>query len=110
MFSLYPDLKEAYWLSQHLRAIFSNENSTADTARLNLARWYNRVAESGFKSFNTIAATFHEHSDEIINFFDNRSTNASAESINSKIKAFRAKLHGVNDTKFFIFRLCNLYA
>ena len=110
MFSLYPDLNEAYWLSQHLRAIFSNKNSTADTARLNLARWYNRVADSGFKSFNTIAATFYEHSDEIINFFDNRSTNASAESINSKIKAFRAKLHGVNDTKFFIFRLCNLYA
>ena len=24
MFSLYPDIKEAYWLSQHLRAIFSN--------------------------------------------------------------------------------------
>ncbi|MBD5358182.1 MAG: transposase, partial [Bacteroides sp.] len=45
-----------------------------------------------------------------INFFDNRSTNAAAESMNSKIKAFRAKLHGVNDTKFFIFRLCNLYA
>ena len=110
MFSLYPDLKEAYWLSQHLRAIFSNKKSTAGTARLNLARWYNRVAESGFKSFNTIAATFYEHSDEIINYFDNRSTNASAESINSKIKAFRAKLHGVNDTKFFIFRLCNIYA
>ena len=110
MFSLYPDIKEAYWLSQHLRAIFSNRKSTADTARLNLARWYNRVADSGFKSFNTIAATFYEHSDEIINFFDNRSTNATAESINSKIKAFRAKLHGVKDTKFFIFRLCNLYA
>lgn len=110
MFSLYPDLKEAYWLSQHLRAIFSNKKSNKDTARLNLARWYNRVADSGFKSFNTIAATFYEHSDEIINFFENRSTNASAESINSKIKAFRAKLHGVNDTKFFIFRLCNIYA
>ena len=110
MLSLYPDLKEAYWLSQHLRAIFSNKKSTADAARLNLARWYNKVAESGFRSFNTIAATFYEHSDEIINFFNNRSTNASAESMNSKIKAFRAKLHGVNDTKFFIFRLCNLYA
>ncbi|MDE6346073.1 MAG: transposase [Muribaculaceae bacterium] len=107
---MYPDLKEAYWSSQNLRAIFSNKNSTADTARLNLARRYNRVADSGFKSFNTIAATFYEHSDEIINFFINRSTNASAESMNSKIKAFRAKLHGVNDTKFFIFRLCNLYA
>lgn len=109
LFTLYPDLKEAYWLSQNLRAIF-NKHSTKDRARLNLARWYNRVAESGFKSFNTIAATFYEHSDEILNFYDNRSTNASAESINSKIKAFRAKLHGVNDTKFFIFRLCNIYA
>lgn len=109
LFSLYPDLKEAYWLSQHLRAIF-NKRSCKDAARLNLARWYNRVAESGFKSFNTIAATFYEHADEILNFYNNRSTNASAESINSKIKAFRAKLHGVNDTKFFIFRLCNWLA
>lgn len=109
LFRLYPDLKEAYWLSQNLRAIF-NKRSVKDAARLNLARWYDRVAESGFKSFNTIAATFYEHSDEILSFFDNRSTNASAESINSKIKAFRAKLHGVNDTKFFIFRLCNIYA
>ncbi|WP_303033795.1 transposase [uncultured Duncaniella sp.] len=88
----------------------SNKRSTADTVRLNLARWYNRVAEYGFRSFNTIAATFYEHSDEIINYFDNRSTNVSAGSINSKIKAFRAKLHAVNDTKFFISRLCNLYA
>ena len=109
MFSMYPDLKEAYRLSQNLRAIFS-KRSVRDAARLNLARWYNLVAESGFKSFNTIAATFYEHSEEIINFFDNRSTNASAESMNSKIKAFRAKLHGVNDTKFFIFRLCKIFA
>ena len=109
LFSLYPDLKEAYRLSQNLRVIF-NKRSSKDSARLNLARWYDRVADSGFKSFNTIAATFYEHADEILNFFDNRSTNASAESINSKIKAFRAKLHGVNDTKFFIFRLCNIYA
>ena len=109
LFHLYPDLREAYRLSQELRTIF-NKRSAKDSARLNLARWYNRVADSGFKSFNTIAATFYEHSDEILNFFDNRSTNASAESINSKIKAFRAKLHGVNDTKFFIFRLCNIYA
>lgn len=109
LFNRYQDLKEAYWLSQELRAIF-NRRSTKDSARLNLARWYNRVADSGLKSFNTIAATFYEHSDEVLNFYDNRSTNASAESINSKIKAFRSKLHGVNDSKFFIFRLCNLYA
>lgn len=96
-------------MAKDLRAIF-NKRFTKDSARLNLAHWHNRVAESGVKSFNTIAVTFYEHTDEILNFYDNRSTNASAESINSKIKAFRAKLHGVNDTKFFIFRLCNIYA
>lgn len=109
MFSLYPDLKAAYSLSQNLRAIF-NRRSVKSAARLNLARWYNEVSEAGFRSFNTIAATVYEHHDEILNYFDNLSTNASAESINSKIKAFRAKLHGVTDKKFLIFRLCNLYA
>ncbi len=65
LFRLYPDLKEAYRLSQNLRTIF-NRRSTKDCARLNLARWYNSVAQAGFKSFNTIAATFYEHADEIL--------------------------------------------
>lgn len=72
-----PDLKETYWLSQNLRAIF-NKRSIKSAARLNLARWYNRVAGLGFKSFNTIIATVYRHADGILNYFDNRSTNASA--------------------------------
>ncbi|MEG1580610.1 MAG: transposase, partial [Bacteroidaceae bacterium] len=104
LFSLYPDLSEAYGLAQHLRAIF-NKRSTKDIARLNLARWYDRVNNAGFKSFHIIAATIYEHHDEILNFFNNRATNASAESLNSKIKAFRAQLHGVTDKKFFLYRI-----
>ena len=68
------------------------------------------MGESGFKSFNTIAGTIYEHYDEILNFFVNRSTNASAESFNAKIKAFRASLRGVIDIKFFLFRLTKIYA
>ena len=109
MFALYPDRKATYSLSRNLRTIF-NKRSVKSAARLNLARWYNKVAEAGFRSFNTIAATVYEHHEEILNYLDNLSTNASAESINSKIKVFRAKLHGVTDKKFFIFRLCILYA
>ncbi|MFK7115142.1 transposase [Flavobacterium oreochromis] len=45
-----------------------------------------------------------------LNYFDNRSTNASAESFNVKIKAFRSKFRGVKNIEFFLFRLTNLYA
>ncbi|WP_452124554.1 transposase [Dyadobacter subterraneus] len=47
---------------------------------------------------------------DILNFFNNRSTDASAESFNAKIKAFRASSRGVRDIPFFLFRLTKLYA
>ena len=109
LFELYPNLKKAYSLAHSLRMIFS-KNSIKDAARLSLAKWYNQVADAEFKSFNTIAATIYEHYEEILNFFINRSTNASAESFNAKIKEFRAKLRGVADVDFFLFRLTKIYA
>ena len=109
VFELYPDIKKAYSLTHSLRMIFS-KNSIKNAARLSLARWYNAVAESEFKAFNTISATIYEHHDEILNFFNNRSTNASAESFNAKIKSFRAALRGVVDINFFLFRLTKIYA
>ncbi|MDQ8144427.1 DDE transposase, partial [Chryseobacterium sp. CFS15] len=39
-----------------------------------------------------------------------RSTNASAESFNAKIKNFRLQLRGVRDKAFFLFRLSKLFA
>ncbi len=104
LFEQHPNLEQAYSLTHSLRMIYA-KNTIKDAARLSLARWYNKVSESGFKSFNTIAGTIYEHYDEILNFFINRSTNASAESFNTKIKAFRASLRVVIDIKFFLFRL-----
>jgi transposase len=88
--------------------IFS-KNTVKDAARLSMARWYNKVEEAGMRSFNVIAATFHEHYEEILNFYTNRSSNAMAESFNAKIKLFRANLRGVADKKFFLFRIANPY-
>jgi len=92
-----------------LRMIFSH-TETKGVAYTKLARWFNEVTESEFKSFNTISATVYTHYTTILNFFDNRSTNASAESFNAKIKAFRATQRGVTDIPFFLFRLSNIYA
>ncbi|WP_317197422.1 transposase [Flavobacterium psychroterrae] len=38
----------------------------------------------------------------MLNYFDNISTNASAESFNAKIKAFRLKFRGVRNVEFFL--------
>lgn len=109
LFEEYPDIEKAYGLCHSLRMIFS-KNTIKNAARLSMARWYNKVEEAGFHSFNVIAATFYERYEEILNFYNNRSSNAMAESFNSKIKLFRANLRGVADKKFFIFRIAKLYA
>lgn len=109
LFEQYPDIKKAYSLTHSLRLIFS-KTEVKGVAYTKLARWFNDVTDSGFKSFNTISATIYVHYPNILNFFDNRSTNASAESFNAKIKAFRATQRGVVDIPFFLFRLSKIYA
>jgi transposase len=68
------------------------------------------VEDLKMKEFNTVLNSIENHMENILNFFDNRSTNANAESFNSKIKLFRANLRGVTDVKFFLFRLGKLFA
>ena len=99
LYKTYPDIKKAHTLPHTLRKIFS-KNTVKDAARLSLARWCNKVENTGFKSFNVIGNTIYENSEQILNFFINRATNAFAESFNAKIKAFRASLRGVIDVKF----------
>lgn len=58
LFKEYPDLQKAYGLSHSLRLIFA-KNTIKDAARLGMAKWYNKVEEAGFHSFNVIASTFY---------------------------------------------------
>jgi len=109
LFAQYPDIKKAFKLTHQLRLIFSKTKDKG-VAYTKLARWYNDVTESGFKSFNTISATIYSHYINILNFFDNRSTNASAESFNAKLKNFRAVMRGVADVDFFLYRVAKIYA
>ena len=108
LFELYPDLKKAYNLCQQLRGIYNNNNDK-HIAMTKLAHWYRNVEESGFKNFNILLNSITFNYQSILNYFDNRSTNASAESFNAKIKAFRSQFRGVRKIDFFLFRLSNLF-
>ncbi len=109
LFSEYPDLEKAYYLSDGLRKIY-NQNIQKSLAMLKLAHWFKEVEESGFKSFSVLMKTIMNHYNDILNYFECRSTNASAESFNAKIKNFRLQLRGVRDKAFFLFRLTQIFA
>ena len=109
LFREYPDLEKIYHLSDSLRKIY-NQNITKSVAMLKLAHWFKDVEESGFKSFSTLKNTIINHYNDILNYFEARSTNAAAESFNAKIKNFRMQLRGVKDRTFFLFRLTKLFA
>lgn len=109
LFERYPLINQAYNLSSKLGTIFRNYTSK-ELAYKPLAFWYDEVEKSGLESFRTVAKSIESHYVEILNFFNNRSTNASAESFNAKIKAFRSTSRGVRDISFFLFRLSKLYA
>ena len=109
LFEKYPDIEKAYKLCQNLSWIFNNTKDKT-SALIRLAKWDEKVRQADFKSFRTIARTMSIHYKNILNYFDNRSTNASAESFNAKIKAFRAQFRGVRNVEFFLFRLTNIFA
>lgn len=108
LFEKFPDLEKAYALYLDMVGIF-NQKSVPAEARLNLARWYNDVEKFDNREFNKVLETFENHNTTIINYFEQRFTNASAESFNAKIKAFRTQFRGVGDIKFFMYRLSMLY-
>ena len=109
LFKKYGDIKQAFHLSQKLSWIFENTQDKT-YALTRLAHWFEDVRVSGFKVFNSLSRTISLHYANILNYFDNRSTNAAAESFNAKIKAFRAQFRGVRNIQFFLFRLTNIFA
>ena len=100
LFNEFPDLEKAYNLSDKLRRIY-NQNTLKSVAMLKLAHGFNEAEESGFKSFSILKNTITSHYNDILNCFEKRSTSASAESFNAKIKNFRMQLRGVRDKAFF---------
>ena len=109
LFREYPAIEEAYNVSMKLTDIFNTKCNKA-VALTKLARWYDEVERLNCKFFNSVIQTMQNNYATIVNYFENRSTNASAESFNAKVKAFRSQFRGISDIPFFIFRLATLFA
>ncbi|MRX42094.1 DDE transposase, partial [Flavobacterium sp. LC2016-23] len=68
LFELYPDIQKGYNLTQELRGIFENTKDKI-IGFAKLAKWHEKVNQSGFKSFGTISRTIMNHYQTILNYF-----------------------------------------
>lgn len=108
LFKEYPEIKKAYELAMMFRNCYES-NHSIEGAKKSFEKWYEKVEEKKMESFLVVAESIRLHETTILNYFINRSTNASAESFNAKLKGFRALVRGVRDKKFFLFRVSKLF-
>lgn len=108
LFEIEPKMKVAYGLLCALRNIFS-KTKDRKKAKKALHKWYKNVGKTRIKEIISVRDTIKSKEEYILNYFNNRATNASAESFNSKVKGLRAQVHGVNDLPFFMFRCAKIF-
>lgn len=109
LFKTYPKIKQSYNVINRLRAIFRSKTLTKDTAREKLHGWYEIVNKCTIREVKSARDAIRSREDNVLNYFLNRSTNAAAESLNSKLKGFRSQLRGVSDLPFFMYRVCTIF-
>jgi transposase len=80
-----------------------------EEAKERLHEWYKDVNACTLREIKGARNAIKEKEEYVLNYFINRSTNASAESLHSKIKGFRTQLHGVADIPFFLYRVCTIF-
>ena len=108
LFETEPRMKTAYSLLCSLKCIFKKHQSR-DEARKELHAWYTDVGKSLIHELIAVRDTIKSKEEYVLNYFTNRSTNASAESLNSKMKGFRTQVRGVADLPFFMYRLMKIF-
>lgn len=108
LFGKFPLLRKAYDIAIRFRYVY--QENKMESARQRILQWIEDLKGFEVDTFNTAAKSIEYNLENILNFFINRSTNANAESFNSKIKQFRANQRGVRDIKFFLFRMEKLFS
>ena len=108
LFEMDKRMKTAYGLVCALRNIFKKKQSR-EKARKSLEAWAKNVGRSHIRELISVRDTIMGKVEYVLNYFNNRSTNASAEALNSKMKGFRTQVRGVADLPFFMFRMVKIF-
>ncbi len=105
LFKEYPEISEAYHLSMYFRNCYEYKNRN-----YRFQDWIEKVESTSLKEMRVAAQTIKRHLGGILNYFENRATNAAIESFHSKLKLFRQRTRGIVDKDFFFFRIIQYFA
>ena len=87
-----PELISVYQAKEKLRDIFDSK-ITSDKAFWKLVEW----TESFYKYFPNTCQTIKRWIDEIVAYFDQRTTQGAVEGINQKIKLIKRRAYGLSN-------------
>ncbi len=104
LFEEFPKLKTSYNLSMCFRGCYHNSFNKEKAIR-KFNQWFAKVETSNIPEMKASAESVKRNIGGILNYFDNRSTNANIESFNAKLKLFRRRVRGINDKNFFFYRI-----
>lgn len=76
---------------------------------MKLHEWYQAIADCLLREVKSARDSIKDREEYVLNYFITRATNAAAESLNSKLKGFRAPVRGVSDQPFFMYRVCQIF-
>lgn len=107
LFEEFPLLKKAYNLYMEFKDAY---NLTRLQAEHHLNNWLKKVERSGLTELKIAANTIKKRLGGILNYLENKSTNAALENFNRKLKTFLSTVRGINNKEIFFYRLFQLYA
>ncbi|MCQ2911193.1 MAG: ISL3 family transposase [Clostridia bacterium] len=99
MLNLSPKLTTAYQLEQAWYKV--NDSKDRMEAKINMYRFYDLVASSNLKEFQSVVETFKNYEKYILNSFLTKYTNSYAEGVNTLIKTFKRIGFGYRNLRRF---------
>lgn len=102
----YPELNEVYWVKESIRKLYRCKGRKR--ASQSLSKLTDMLALSKIPELKTLRKTLVSWRDEILNYFENRLTNARTEGYNTVCKQLQKRAYGYKS--FYNYRLRVLYA
>lgn len=92
LFARHPDIRVAWLLKEAFAEIYNAADRTEAEQQLDL--WVYHVEQSGLREFRNVWRTLSHWRNEILNYHDDRQTNAYAEGVTNTIKVLKRRGYG----------------